>query len=301
MTQQLADCGHFEAKIGKKFSGGGNKIALLPRCHSWQPNVARQRHQATKLQPRCLDGVTTTVTGITMKKLLLATAAMIAFAGSASAADLQARPYTKAPPYTPPEAVYNWTGFYIGGHVGGAFAGNSSLEGSDGRFLGGVQGGFDYQFATNWVVGVEAQYSWLAGNSGGGVLFPAGTLVSGNTDQLGSVTGRFGYTWGPALLYAKGGYAWRNDNIGVSLAGAGVPFTTTGNNQNGYTVGAGLEYMFAPNWSAKVEYQYYNFGSTTFTGGTPEIIGARFRDDEHTVKAGLNYRFGWGGPVATRY
>ena len=63
----------------------------------------------------------------------------------------------------------------------------------------------------------------------------------------------------------------------------------------------GLEYMFAPNWSAKVEYQYYNFGSTTFTGGTPEIVGARFRNDEQTVKAGLNYHFGWGGPVAARY
>ena len=236
-----------------------------------------------------------------MKKLLLGTAATIVFAGSAFAADLPARTYTKAPAYTAPEAVYNWTGFYIGGHVGGAFTGNNSLESSDGRFLGGVQGGFDYQFATNWVIGAEAQYSWLANGNGGGVAFPAGTVVSGNTDQLGSVTGRFGYTWGPALLYAKGGYAWRNDNINVSLAGVGVPFTTTGNNNNGYTVGAGLEYMFAPNWSAKLEYQYYNFGSTTFTGGTPEIVGARFRDDEHTVKAGLNYRFGWGGPVATRY
>ena len=230
-----------------------------------------------------------------MKKLLLATAAMIAFAGSASAADLQARPYTKAPPYTPPEAVYNWTGFYIGGHVGGAFAGNSSLEGSDGRFLGGVQGGFDYQFATNWVVGVEAQYSWLAGNSGGGVLFPAGTLVSGNTDQLGSVTGRFGYTWGPALLYAKGGYAWRNDNIGVSLAGVGVPFTTTGNNQNGYTVGAGLEYMFAPNWSAKIEYQYYNFGNSSFTAPAALVPFGSFTTDDHVIKAGVNYRFNLGG------
>jgi outer membrane immunogenic protein len=152
------------------------------------------------------------------------------------------------------------------------------------------------------VVGVEAQYSWLGNNNSGGVSFPAGTLVTGNTDQIGSVTGRFGYTWGPTLLYAKGGYAWReNPNINVSLGGVGVPFTTTGNDQNGYTVGGGLEYMFAPNWSAKIEYQYYNFGSTTFTSGTPEIVGARFRDDEHTVKAGLNYRFGWGGPVATRY
>jgi outer membrane immunogenic protein len=58
--------------------------------------------------------------------------------------------------------------------------------------------------------------------------------------------------------------------------------------------------MFAPSWSAKVEYQYYNFGSTTFTA--PAIlVGTRFRDDEHTVKAGINYRFNWGGPVVAKY
>jgi outer membrane immunogenic protein len=237
-----------------------------------------------------------------MKKLLLGAAACIAFAAPALAADLPARTYTKAPAYTAPEVVYNWTGFYIGGHIGGAFPGGSSLENNNGRFMGGVQGGFDYQFATNWVIGAEAQYSWLTGNSGNGVAFPAGTLVTANTDQIGSVTGRVGYTWGPALLYAKGGYAWRgNDNIGVSLGGVPVAFSTTGDHKDGFTVGAGLEYMFAPNWSVKGEYQYYNFGSTTFTGGTPEIIGSRFRDDEHTVKLGINYRFGWGGPVAARY
>ena len=237
-----------------------------------------------------------------MKRVLLGTAAFIAFAAPAFAADLPARPYTKAPAYTAPAVVYNWTGFYIGGHVGGAFAGDNSLQGSDARFLGGVQGGFDYQFAPNWVVGIEAQYSWLGGNSNSGVVFPGGTLITANSDQLGSVTGRLGYTWGPTLLYAKGGYAWRdNSNIGVSLGGAPVAFATDGNRKDGYTVGAGLEYMFAPNWSAKAEYQYYNFGNTTFTAGTPEIVGARFRDDEHTVKAGINYRFGWGGPVAAKY
>src|ERR1700742_5353039 len=109
-----------------------------------------------------------------MKRLLLATAALIVCAGAASAAALAARPYTKAPAYTAPEAVYNWTGFYIGGHVGGAFPGNNSFESSDGRFLGGVQGGFDYQFAPNWVGGVEAQYSWLGSNNNGGASFPAG-------------------------------------------------------------------------------------------------------------------------------
>ena len=236
-----------------------------------------------------------------MKKFLLGTVALAALASPAFAADMPARTYTKAPAYTAPALVYNWTGFYIGGHVGGAFAGSNSLLGSDARFTGGVQGGFDYQFAPNWVVGAEAQYSWLGGNNNG-VAFPGGTLVTSRNDQLGSATGRLGYTWGPALLYGKGGYAWRDSNtLGVTVGGVPAAFTTNGNRKDGYTVGAGLEYMFAPNWSAKAEYQYYDFGSTTFTGGPPAIVGARFRDDEHTVKAGINYRFGWGGPAASRY
>jgi outer membrane immunogenic protein len=236
-----------------------------------------------------------------MKKFLLGGAALAAFAAPAFAADMPARTYTKAPVYTAPQVVYNWTGFYIGGHIGGAFAGNNNLEGSGGRFLGGVQGGADYQFAPNWVVGAEAQYSWLANNNSG-VLFPGNTLVTTNNNQLGSVTGRFGYTWGPALLYAKGGYAWRdNPNLGVSVGGVPAAFTTSGNHKDGYTVGGGLEYMFAPNWSAKAEYQYYNFGNTTFTAGPAPIVGARFRDDEHTVKVGINYRFGWGGASVPHY
>jgi outer membrane immunogenic protein len=236
-----------------------------------------------------------------MKTILLGAAALLALAAPAAAADMQPRTYTKAPPvYTPPQVIYNWTGFYIGGHVGGAFAGDSSFQSSDARFMGGVQGGFDYQFAPNWVVGIEAQYSWLPTNNNG-VTFPLGTQVTSNTDQIGSVTGRVGYTWGPTLLYAKGGYAWRNNNLGVNIAGVPQTFTATGNSKDGYTVGAGLEYMFAPNWSAKAEYQYYNFGSTTFTSGPADIAGIRGRDDEHTVKLGVNYRFGWGGPAASRY
>src|ERR1700687_244782 len=143
-----------------------------------------------------------------MKRLLLGAAVIIAFAAPAFAADMPARTYTKAPVYTAPEVVYNWTGFYIGGHLGGAFAGSNSLEGSGGRFMGGVQGGVDYQFATNWVVGAEAQYSWLANNNNG-VLLPGSTLVTTNNNQLGSVTGRLGYTWGPEPLYAQGRYARR--------------------------------------------------------------------------------------------
>ena len=235
-----------------------------------------------------------------MKKILLATVALVAVgaAAPALAADLAARPYTKAPAYVP-APIYNWTGFYIGGHIGGAFAGNSTLGNNDGRFLGGVQGGYDYEFSNNVVLGVEAEYNWLTDNNGG-ATFPGGSVVSTNNDQFGSVTGRVGYSFGAALLYAKGGYAFRGDNDNIHVTTGGVPqaFTTDGNHQDGYTVGAGLEYMFAPNWSAKIEYQYYNFGSTTFTSGPADIAGVRYTDDVHTVKAGINYRFNWGGPVA---
>jgi len=239
--------------------------------------------------------------GIPMKRLLFGAAALTAFAAPAFAADMPPRTYKAPPAYTAPALIYDWTGFYVGGHVGGAFAGDNSLAGSDARFMGGVQGGFDYQFAPYGVLGVEAQYSWLNSNTTG-VQFPGGSLITENNNQLGSVTGRVGYTWGPGLIYAKGGYAWRdNPNIGVSVAGAPVAFTTDGNHKNGWTVGAGLEYMFAPNWSAKAEYQYYNFGNTTFASGPADVVGSRFRDDEHTVKVGVNYRFGWGGPVAAKY
>ena len=118
--------------------------------------------------------------------------------------------------------------------------------GSDARFMGGVQGGFDYQFAPNCVMGVEAQYSWLNSNTTG-FAFPGRRPDHLRNNQIGSVTGRAGYTWGPGLIYAKGGYAWRdNPNIGVSVGGAPVTFATDGNHRDGWTVGGGLEYMFAP-------------------------------------------------------
>ena len=237
-----------------------------------------------------------------MRIFLLGAAALFALAAPAAAADMPAQTYTKAPVYTPPQVIYNWTGFYIGGHVGGAFAGDNTFQSSDARFLGGVQGGFDYQFAPNWVTGIEAEYSWMTRNNNG-VTFPGGVVVTDRDNQLGSVTGRVGYTWGPGLVYAKGGYAFRDgNNLAVSVGGVPTTaFVATGNNRNGWTVGAGLEYLFAPNWSAKAEYQYYNFGTTTFTAGPAPIVGSRFRDDDHTVKVGVNYRFGWGGPAGVKY
>ena len=219
-----------------------------------------------------------------MKSFLLGTVALaaIGLALPANAADLAARPYTKAPAYVPAQ-IYNWTGFYLGGHVGGAFRGDSNnlLGGSrDGTFMGGVQVGYDNQFAPNWVFGVEANYSFK----------DTGSNFANR--GLGSVTGRLGYTWGPALLYVKGGYGWADSRFSNGFGGNG--------GRDGYTVGGGLEYLFTQNWSGKIEYQYYDFGNVNFV--TPAGVAGSFRNDEHTIKAGINYRFGWGGaPVVAKY
>ncbi len=245
-----------------------------------------------------------------MKKILLGTVALIALGATvpALAADLAARPYTKAAPYVP-LPIYDWTGFYIGGHIGGDWLNNSVFGNSSARFIAGVQGGADYQFAQNWVMGIEANYSFMPSNNNNGFAFvaPGGAgLVTNNASDrgLGSVTGRLGYTWGPGLLYMKGGYGFRENgnNIAVTVAGVPVAFALN-RSQSGYTVGAGLEYMFAQNWSGKLEYQYFNFGNSQFTSGPAALVGlGSYRTDENTFKAGVNYRFGWGGgPVVAKY
>ncbi|MBN9149007.1 MULTISPECIES: outer membrane protein [unclassified Nitrobacter] len=224
-----------------------------------------------------------------MRKILLASVAIIGFGAivPAQAADLAARPYTKAPAYEP-APIYNWTGFYIGGHVGGAFGGDNNFyspgftyNGSnDGVFMGGVQAGYDTQFSANWVFGLEANYSFL----------DTGSWFANR--GLGSVTGRLGYTWGPAMLYVKGGYGWADSRYTNGFAGDG--------GRDGYTVGGGLEYLFTQNWSGKIEYQYYDFGNVHydfFDGLNNHYVGS-FRNDEHTIKVGLNYRFNWGAPLA---
>lgn len=224
-----------------------------------------------------------------MKRMMLGVVALAGLStNSGLAADLS-RPYTKAPPpaYLPAEPIYRWTGFYLGGHLGGAF-GSRSIFGNDSRFAGGLQVGADYQFASNWVVGIEGQYSWLAG-SAQTARFSTFDLTR-DRKALGSITGRLGYASGPALLYVKGGYAYQDTTYGIA---GPIGFTLNGNKKSGYTVGAGLEYLFTPNWSTKIEYQYYNFGRARFVGVSPAgIVAARsFDNNVHSVKVGLNYRF----------
>jgi outer membrane immunogenic protein len=232
-----------------------------------------------------------------MKKVLLAVVALCAIAAPALAADLPARVYTKAPMAPAQPILYAWTGLYIGGHIGGAFSGNNNAfggSGNDGRFLGGGQVGADYQFSGNYVIGIEGNYSYLDNSNNNAFLFPGGSF-NHNLRGLASVTGRLGYTWGPALLYFKGGYAY------ADTSNNGFGAFSANNNRDGYTLGGGLEYMFAQNWSAKLEYQYYRFDNNQLLVGTPLLLVGNFRDEEHTIKLGLNYRFNLAGPLAPVY
>jgi len=238
-----------------------------------------------------------------MKKILLATSALAALTASALAADLGPRGYARAPVYAAP--LYNWTGFYIGGHAGGAFSASNNFNGlalSDysARFLGGAQVGADWQFAPGWLIGAEGQYSWLGKNQINAV-FPGSFVYNNNQRGLGSITGRVGYAAGPALFYLKGGYAYSDNRETLTFNGAPVAFALDRNHTHGWTVGGGVEYMFAANWTVKAEYQYYDFGDTRFTAPAALVPFGSFNNDEHTLKFGVNYRFNFASPVVARY
>ena len=241
-----------------------------------------------------------------MKKTLLAAvaAAAINVITPAAAADLGARGYyNKAPAYAAP--IYTWTGFYVGAHLGGAFGSNYNFNGlaltnNDARFLGGVQAGVDWQFSGNWVIGAEGQYSWLSRNNATAV-FPGGFVYGNDQRGLGSITARLGYSFGPALVYVKGGYAYSDNRDTVTFGGVPIAFTLDGNHRNGWTIGGGAEYMFAPSWSVKAEYQYYDFGSSRFLAPAALVPFGSFDNDEHSLKVGVNYRFNFSSPVVARY
>jgi len=163
-----------------------------------------------------------------------------------------------------------------------------------------VQAGADWQFSGNWVIGAEGQYSWLSRNNAAAV-FPGGYIYGNDQRGLASITARLGYSFGPALVYVKGGYAYSDNRDIVTLGGVPVAFALDSGHSNGWTIGAGAEYMFAPSWSVKAEYQYYDFGDSRFVAPAALVPFGTFHNDQHTVKAGVNYRFNFASPVAGRY
>jgi outer membrane immunogenic protein len=264
------------------------------------------------------------------RKLLMSTVAATATIGSAYAADLPSRRPPPPMAYVPPVPIFTWTGFYVGVNAGGAFRGNNNngfnnavffggaapvfgfnnANNNSGRFIGGGQAGVNWQI-NQFVLGVEGDGQALVGrNNSFGLI---GTNGTSSTSFLGTVRGRAGIAFDRFLVYGTGGVAfggggWPNSAV-ATVAGIPAFFTTNGSNNNmrvGYAAGAGVEYAFTNNWSVKVEYLFTDLGRNNRTfllGGTGAGFTINNREQNHIVRAGLNYRFNWAapGPVLARY
>jgi outer membrane immunogenic protein len=248
-----------------------------------------------------------------MKKFLLGTVALIAFAAPAAAADLAARPYTKAPPMI--AAIYDWSGFYIGANGGwgssrkcwdfvtpaGAFISNEGCHDSTGGTAGG-QIGYRWQSGT-WVFGLEGQGNWADfRGSNVSLAFPA-TTINSKIDAFGLLTGQVGYAANNVLFYVKGGAAVTGDRYRINTTAGNVLIASANNDTRwGGVVGVGLEYGFAPNWSAAIEYDHLFMQDRTSSFTTPGGVffsNERIRQDVDLVTVRVNYR--WGGPVIAKY
>ena len=246
-----------------------------------------------------------------MKKLMLVTASLVALgaAAPAVAADLAARPYTKAPPMV--QAAYDWSGFYIGINGGGATSRNrwnlvgGLSEGSHDATGGTVGGQVGYRWQQGPIVfGVEAQGNWadFTGDNVSQVFLANRNRTK--IDAFGLFTGQVGYAWNNALLYVKGGAAVVDDKYTIlGAAGGGLVASANTDTRWGGTIGVGFEYGFAPNWSVGLEYDHLFMGGSdnTFAVVDPLFASARIRQDVDMATVRVNYRFDWAAPLLAKY
>jgi outer membrane immunogenic protein len=248
---------------------------------------------------------------------LLASAAIL-LPIAAQAADIA--PVYKAQPIM---AAPSWSGFSLGVHVGAGW-GTKTFDYNDltpaapflwqssvpvnGPLAGGQLG---YNWQAGWMVlGIEADGSW-ADIDGHSICNTTTFFLncSAKTTALTTVTARLGAAVDKALIYGKGGVAWARDSLSVSnvaLPPLATAFSTSlSTTRTGWTIGAGIEYMFGPCWSAMVEYDYMDFGTKryNFPATSAGVGAATFTnwDDTqrmHTMKIGINYHFGAGSVMA---
>ncbi|SRR5579885_75317 len=199
-----------------------------------------------------------------------------------------------------------WSGSYVGAHVqygwsdyslmNAAVVPNFALNLHPTGWMGGLQAGYNWQFAPNWVFGMETDNSFGDMNKSG---LATGALVPGSVkiDNLGTVRARLGYTMDRVMVYATGGLAYARERANVATA---IPFTTK-IYDIGWTAGGGIEYAIDPRWSAKVEYLYADLGSSRNDHSLVVLTPALNSNvTVNTVKAGLNYKFDLGELLHTR-
>ncbi len=255
-----------------------------------------------------------------LRRILMASAGVIALAGSAAAADLPS--HAPPPPvYLPPAPIFTWTGIYIGGQIGYGWGNEESNFGDNfgdfGKFSNSSQGvigvahvGYNLQLS-QFVIGLEGSVDGTSisnsvqnnGTFFGNHFLPGNVLVNVNTGVQGSIRGRVGYAWDRVLLYATGGVAFAgvDTNVSTGFTSGAFPggFDSSSSTRVGWTVGGGLEYAITNNWSIRAEYRYSDFGHSTlfatnsFADPAFGNAGAFFNRHivQNQVQVGFSYKF----------
>lgn len=214
---------------------------------------------------------------------------LIAFgAGTASAADLS-YPYPAQPvapsPYYAAAPASNWSGFYLGVNGGWGWAQSTSNTAYNGGFSGGVLGvdaGYNVQISNHIVLGVEGDLAW---SGQGGTINSSAPTITQSLDWIGTFRGRIGVPLNNWMPYVTAGLA-----AGGGTRTTSIGSQSDGSTHTGYVLGAGVEWAFAQNWTAKLEYQYINLGSSTYSFSSP-VPSPNVAIHDSIVKVGLNYKF----------
>jgi len=246
-----------------------------------------------------------------IRSLLLGFVAGFVAVSAGHAADLPPRP-APAPVPVVVAPLFTWTGFYIGGNIGGGwFNGSvdsdfgSTWKTSNGAFIGGGQLGFNYQ-AGAFVFGVEGDFDWTNGKKSTGFVAtpfdPPNDLLKAEAkwNWVATVAARLGFAVDRSLFYAKVGYGWSRTSTNLVNTNDDAPSCCgTGNTNSGWLLGGGYEYAFTTNWTAKIEYDYLNLRHRTLTLDPTVFVGpagpysVTLAPNVQMVKAGFNYKFGY--------
>jgi opacity protein-like surface antigen len=222
---------------------------------------------------------------------LVTAVALLAAGATAHGADLDAG-YPRMP------VLSQWTGVYLGGNLGGAFSEEKAATplgpwspNSSGVF-GGGQLGYNFFVAPNWLIGIEGELD--SSSAQGTVVIPntvSAATITSNHRWYGTLDGRLGFSQGTWLVYAKGGAAWINVDYRMTGSFNGVTtMASATNTATGWTLGTGVEYMWAPGWSAKAEYDFLDFGTQNVAFGA---LGTSLAvtTQVHEFKIGVNWHW----------
>lgn len=291
---------------------------LPSRSGASDGRVGGLNYEPAAAEPKAAPNLAETASPPKWRLVLLTAAAAAVLTGRAAAADMA------APAVVPRTSGYDWTGFYVGAHIGdswgkldwratsgGAEIGRGSFNEDQtqifnewGSWIGGLQGGYNFMLQNRIVIGAEADVSLSTFQNYAGITrgnaatnFEGGFgYFSHNVYNSGTVRARVGYAPSNWMVYATGGLAWSTDQLvayDAITGGSGTTYTQ----RLGWAAGGGIEGALIPHWTVRAEYLYNDFGKNSVTLGGDQFTT---KLSEQQVRVGVNYMLNDGGATPTR-